>query len=172
TYETERNPHAQFWVEQAVKAADFLQTLDPEAAQQRDQSIRANPAEAAPISPPLGPGLHEGASDQRAGRLSIQPILANGIRLDDLVGPRFALVMAPELYDDLDADLRQQIESNEELIVLRDSEQADPVLQAAGAQAVLIRPDRYILSAADSPAEVERLVRHPPGLAVEAIQTT
>src|SRR5699024_5542966 len=128
TYETERKPHAQFWVEQAVKAADFLQTLDPEAAQQRDEFIRANPAEAAPISPPLGPGLHEGASDQRAGRLSIQPILANGIRLDDLVGPRFALVMAPELYDDLDADLRQQIESNEELIVLRDSEQADPVL--------------------------------------------
>ena len=172
TYETERKPHAQFWVEQAVKAADFLQTLDPEAAQQRDEFIRANPAEAAPISPPLGPGLHEGASDQRAGRLSIQPILANGIRLDDLVGPRFALVMAPELYDDLDADLRQQIESNEELIVLRDSEQADPVLQAAGAQAALIRPDRYILSAADSPAEVERLMRHLPGLAVEAIQTT
>src|SRR5699024_8249578 len=52
TYESERKPHAQFWVEQAVTAAGFLQTTDAEAAAQRDANIRTNPMAAAPVAPP------------------------------------------------------------------------------------------------------------------------
>ena len=56
TYESERLPHARFWVEQAANAAGFLQTTDAEVAKQRDAFIRANPAASAPVSPAAGPG--------------------------------------------------------------------------------------------------------------------
>ncbi|QGU08778.1 3-(3-hydroxy-phenyl)propionate/3-hydroxycinnamic acid hydroxylase (plasmid) [Corynebacterium occultum] len=171
TYETERKPHAQFWVEQAVKAAGFLQTLDPDAARQRDQFIRANPTEAAPVSPPLGPGFHDGEVDNRAGRLSVQPILSDGRRLDDLIGINFTLVLDTGMYNDLDADLRRQLESSNEVVVLTEPTQTDLILQAVGAQAVLIRPDRYILSVAESPVELDRVVRHIPGISVGAART-
>ncbi|RSZ63861.1 bifunctional 3-(3-hydroxy-phenyl)propionate/3-hydroxycinnamic acid hydroxylase [Corynebacterium hylobatis] len=170
TYETERKPHARFWVEQAVKAADFLQTLDPEAARRRDAFIRANPAEAAPVSPPLGPGLHDGEANPWAGQLSPQPILADGVRLDELVGLRFALVVDPELYSGADVDLRQQLESGEEVTVIRQTAEVASLLEDLDTRAVLIRPDRHVLGVADSPAEFDRLIRHLPGLAVETVQ--
>ncbi|MGO4492785.1 bifunctional 3-(3-hydroxy-phenyl)propionate/3-hydroxycinnamic acid hydroxylase, partial [Arthrobacter sp. 2YAF22_2] len=98
TYESERLPHARFWVEQAANAAGFLQTTEAEVAKKRDAFIRANPAASAPVSPPLGPGLHEGGTDERAGRLATQPILADGVRLDDMVGSRFLVATTRELY--------------------------------------------------------------------------
>ena len=79
TYESERRPHARYWVEKAASMAGLMQTTDPETAAGRDAYLRANPAAAAPPSaPPLGPGLHTGARDERAGRLSVQPVLPDG----------------------------------------------------------------------------------------------
>ena len=41
-------------------------------------SHRADPTFSQPPAPPLGPGLHDGANDDRAGMLSVQPRLADG----------------------------------------------------------------------------------------------
>ncbi|WP_290658075.1 bifunctional 3-(3-hydroxy-phenyl)propionate/3-hydroxycinnamic acid hydroxylase [Kocuria sp.] len=166
SYETERKPHARFWVEQAVTAAGFLQTTDPGVARQRDAYIRANPLAAAPVSPPLGPGLHEGDRDDRAGRLSVQPLLKDGVRLDDMVGLHFVVAVPSALYTDLDPVLRTQLESSGDVVVLLDPAKIDPILDGAGARAVVIRPDRYILGAADSAQDLGRLIRMIPGVTV------
>jgi 3-(3-hydroxy-phenyl)propionate hydroxylase len=162
TYESERLPHARFWVEQATTAAAFMQTTDPDVAKQRDAFIRANPAASAPVAPPLGPGLHEGGTDQRAGRLAMQPILADGVRLDDMVGSRFLVATTPGLYASIPARLRQELEANNDVVVLFDPAKVGQILDAAGAQAVVIRPDRYVLGLGDTPEALERLIRSLP----------
>ena len=126
TYETERKPHARFWVEQAATAAGFLQTTDAEVAKQRDEFIRTNPAASAPVSPALGPGLHEGDTDKRAGHLGIQPILADGVRLDDMVGAHFLVATSRDLYDAVPAELRAQLEEDGDVVVLLDPGQGRP----------------------------------------------
>lgn len=162
TYESERKPHARFWVEQAANAAGFLQTTDAEVAKQRDEFIRANPAASAPVSPALGPGLHEGGTDDRAGHLGMQPILSDGVRLDDMVGTRFLVATTRELYAAVPASLREQLEDHGDVVVLLDPAKVGQILEASGAQAVVVRPDRYILGRGDTPEALERLIRNIP----------
>ncbi|WP_142060960.1 bifunctional 3-(3-hydroxy-phenyl)propionate/3-hydroxycinnamic acid hydroxylase [Pseudarthrobacter sp. B4EP4b] len=164
TYEGERKPHARFWVEQATRAAGFMQTTDAGIARQRDAFIRANPAASAPVAPPLGPGLHEGGTDERAGRLAMQPILSDGVRLDDMVGARFLLATTREIYSTVPAALREQLEDNDDIVVLFDPAKVGQLLAAAGAQVVIVRPDRYILGLGDTPQAFERLISSIPGV--------
>ena len=174
TYESERKPHAQFWVEQATTAAGFLQTTDAEVAKRRDAFIRANPAASAPVSPALGPGLHEGDTDKRAGYLGIQPILADGVRLDDMVGAHFLVATTRDLFEAVSPELRAQLEEDDDVVVLLDPAKVGQILEAIGATAVVIRPDRYILGVGDTAEALERIVRSIPTVAHAAapIQTT
>lgn len=164
TYESERRPHARYWVEQASTMAGLVQTTDPEVAAGRDAHIRANPASSQPPAPPLGPGLHDGASDKRAGWLSIQPQLPGGRRLDDLVGLRFLVAARQELLDGLPADLAAAVAASEEVTVISDPGVIGPLLAAAAAGAVCLRPDRYILGVADDTAALAALLRRVPSL--------
>lgn len=169
TYESERKPHAQYWVEQAANAAKFVQTTDPDVAAQRDAFIRANPAAASPPpAPPLGSGLHEGDSDGRAGRLSIQPILADGIRLDDMVGVHFIVATTPTLYSQLTPATKAQLDEDGDVVTLLDPAKVEHLLTTTGAPAVVIRPDRYILGVGDTAADLERLIRRIPSIGTQA----
>lgn len=172
TYESERKPHAQFWVEQAANAAGFVQTTSADVAAQRDAFIRAHPEQLAPVAPPLGPGLHEGGSDDRAGRLSIQPILADGTRLDDMVGVHFLVVAERELYDALPADLKAALDDDSDTVTLLDPAKIGDIVRSVGARAVVIRPDRYILGVGDTAEDLARLVRTIPSVAQSAVLTT
>jgi 3-(3-hydroxy-phenyl)propionate hydroxylase len=159
TYASERRPHARYWVEKASTMAGLMQTTDPETAAGRDAYIRANPAAAAPPSPPaLGPGLHAGPGDERAGHLAVQPVLADGRRLDDLVGPRFLLATTPELLAGLPRDLRAAIDADPETVVITESAHVSEITTAARADAVVVRPDRYVLGTAGSVAELESVL--------------
>lgn len=165
TYESERKPHATFWVETAANQAVGIQTTDPEVAVQRDAFIRANPAASAvPTSPALGPGLHEGATDERAGTLSLQPILGDGTRLDDMIGPHFAVVADRPIYTGLSDEVKRLLDEDGDIVTLLDPLKVDRVLSAAGARALVIRPDHYILGAADTAEVLERLVRRIPSV--------
>lgn len=173
TYETERKPHATYWVETAANQAVLMQTTDPEVAAKRDEFIKAHPeASAEPSSPALGPGLHDGGRDERAGRLGIQPILSDGVRLDDIVRRRFLVATTREMYAGLPDRVRAALESDVETVVLLDPEKVSQLLDEAGAAAVVHRPDHYVLGTADSPADLERLVLLIPSLATAAIAAT
>ena len=168
TYESERKLHAQLWVEQAANAANFVQTTDAAVAQQRDAFIRANPASVAPINPALGPGLHQGGVDDRAGRLSIQPILADGIRLDDMVGVHFVVATTRALWGELTRDMRAWLEDDGDVVVLLDPAKAGQILDDTGAAAVVIRPDRYILGLAEDASALEHLLYSIPSVGQRA----
>ena len=57
------------------------------------------------IQPRLGPGVAAGWNGL-AGQIAPQPLLADGTRLDDRVGYRFAALMRPDLAADLAGLLR------------------------------------------------------------------
>src|SRR5699024_12391856 len=95
-------------------------------------------------SPPLGAGLHRGALDEQAGRLSVQPILADDVRLDDMLGVRFVIAAKREVYEQLDETLRAQIEGSRDIVVLLDPAKNAQLFEASNASAVVVRPDRYI----------------------------
>ena len=166
TYESERKPHATFWVEAAANQAVIVQTLDPQVAEGRDQYIRDNPgASAVPTSPALGPGFHEGADDERAGKLGVQPILADGIRLDDMVGAHFLVAADRAVHSALPTAVKAALDADAETITLTDPLKIDQILGAAGATSVVMRPDHYVLGVGDTAEDLERLVLRIPSIA-------
>lgn len=159
TYESERRPHAWYWVNKAATMANLVQTTDPAIAARRDAHCRANPeAVCPPPAPALGPGLHLGQADPHAGRIAAQPMLPDGQRLDDIVGRRFLLALTPELLAGLPASVRTALEDEPEIAVLSSPRHIRELLGAVESSAVLVRPDRYVLGTARTPAEVEGLL--------------
>jgi len=166
TYESERKPHATYWVETAANQAVILQTLDPEVARNRDEFIRNHPEQTAvPTSPALGPGLHDGDRNDRAGKLGIQPILADGTRLDDMVGAHFLVVAERSVYDALPASMKRALDADGDTVTLLDPMKTEDILTSVNATAVVLRPDHYILGVADTAGELERLIRTIPPIA-------
>ena len=92
----------------------------------------------------------------------MQPILADGVRLDDMVGSRFLVATTRELYAALPAPLRIQLEGNDDVVVLFDPAKVGQILAAAGASIVVVRPDRYILGLGDTLEAFERLIGSIP----------
>jgi 2-polyprenyl-6-methoxyphenol hydroxylase-like FAD-dependent oxidoreductase len=158
TYQLEREPHVRTIVELAVAFGRIICTTDPAVAAERDrvmgaaQRERASGAEA----PNALPGLQPGPLVQGDGRLAPQPI-CNGVRLDDLVGRRFAVI----------ARDRPLLTGEESAFWARRACFVDAVTHPAlgemldelRADVVVIRPDRYVLAAGATLAPITERVR-------------
>ncbi|HYP83295.1 bifunctional 3-(3-hydroxy-phenyl)propionate/3-hydroxycinnamic acid hydroxylase [Variovorax sp.] len=141
TYESERSPHVREFIETAVRLGGVIQTTDVEAARRRDAEMAARPQVFSTPQPALGPGAHAGGV--HGGRMSSQPVLANGDRLDDRVGYRHALVLLPALAAAARAALGDSVR-----VVAADDAALQAWLASMAAGAVLLRPDRYIAAVA------------------------
>jgi 3-(3-hydroxy-phenyl)propionate hydroxylase len=151
SYESERSPHVREFIETAVRLGGLIQTTDPEAARRRDADLRSTRAVFSTPSPRLGPGAHTGPAP--AGTVGEQPRLADGMRLDDCVGYRYALLVDPSCtVRSVDARL---------VVVPADSDAARAWLARLGAHAVLLRPDRYVAAVATDADGVARLLALP-----------
>jgi 3-(3-hydroxy-phenyl)propionate hydroxylase len=146
TYQAERAPHVRSIIESAVGFGRLICTTDPTVAAGRDESMLAARASLDPTQrqqrndgapmPALAPGplVLDGG-----GRTAVQPRV-DGVRFDDLVGQRFAVVArtadllhsdAVEAWADLGAVV---LEGPQEL------------LDRAGGDMAVVRPDRYLLA--------------------------
>jgi 3-(3-hydroxy-phenyl)propionate hydroxylase len=156
TYESERTEHVRAYIELAVELGSVIQTTDPEKARQRDRDLIANPTMLRPLAPRLGPGLHGDASPPAATRAA-QPRLTDGKLLDDYVGYRFAVLATRHLVDALPAATQARIGGTNAVLVAAEGEGA-AYLADLRAGAVVIRPDRYILGVASTPAELDAVL--------------
>lgn len=156
TYETERSEHVRAFIDLAVELGGVIQTTDPERARVRDLELVANPTMLRPITPRLGHGLHGDAPAPAATRAA-QPRLGDGTLLDDKIGYRFAALASQRLADALGPTARHLYAGTDVVLVIA-SGPAESYLAGLNVQAVVIRPDRYILGVASTPTELEAVL--------------
>jgi len=150
TYQTEREPRVRRIIETDLYLADLIQTMDEEKAAARDVAATkgGHPTEIRPRPYPIG--LTLSPEGEVNGLPFPQGITSQGVRLDDLIGPNFALVGQVELTNECAAIL--------DLIgTRRVSDPPDSVrqwLSDIDASAVLVRPDHNVLAAVNSPEDL------------------
>lgn len=154
TYQPEREPHVRAIVEAAVGFGRIICTTDPVVAAERDAGMlaaraaqqAATTAAAAPAhegtpTPPLAPGPLVGPG---GGAVALQGDI-DGRRADDVIGRRFAVIArSAALLETPEADDWRAVDA-----VLLDAVThpgVAAVLDVAGGDVAVVRPDRYLLA--------------------------
>ncbi|WP_338664703.1 bifunctional 3-(3-hydroxy-phenyl)propionate/3-hydroxycinnamic acid hydroxylase [Pararoseomonas sp. SCSIO 73927] len=156
SYGTERAPHVEGYIREAVRIGGLINTKAMEAVVSSDVLRGGEAGRLVPARPALGPGPSAGWAGP-AGRLLSQPRLSDGTLLDDRVGPRFAAVMRPGFAAALPNALLDRLSARGAVLVADAAPGVGAMLDEAGAEAVLLRPDRHVLGAARDAAEMRAL---------------
>ena len=167
TIEAERQLQNETVIRLAIELGKVLCQLDPEAAAERDATLRAAgpppPLELAPLTRGL---LHQpiGEPDPLAGTLSVQGVVAHAGRegrFDDVVGAGFQLIVAEgDPLDRLSGAERKLLDTLGATVASLDPTAPHGVQDVDGrltawlsehnAHAVLVRPDFYVFGGAAS----------------------
>lgn len=144
TYQTEREPHVRAIVESAVNFGRLICTTDPEVAAERDRNmLAARAAGGGRAGGSGGPPLPEGVLVAAGGRTALQPSV-DGTRLDDMLGPGFAVLLRTPSHADPEGVAFWQ--TQQATVIDAESMPAvGAVLDDLGADAAVVRPDRYVL---------------------------
>lgn len=142
TYESERRPHVEAFIDLAVKLGAILQQTDPAKAAERDRRFTRGAEMFDFPQPQLGPGCRADAPPP-VGTIFPQPLLENGRLMDEVAGQRFAVVGDARLIEGLDTDA-----------VLLPQVGLD-WLAARGTLAAVLRPDRYVFAVATDRAALQ-----------------
>lgn len=157
TYQSERIPHVRTFIETAVRLGSLVHVLDPVAAAERDARLRHSPEIMVTPAPPLGTGLH-GSAAAPAGTRSRQVLTSDGGKLDDRAPHAFYIMVRETICEEA-----ERLLAGRGVLIFGDSDPAVAAyLDEISANAVIIRPDRYILSTASTPSEIaDRLSSMP-----------
>ena len=150
TYQAERDPHVRFIIEGAIGMGRVVCVLDEQAAHMRDQGMKAaRAAKGETVDPMPGlPGINGGCltKSNRAGELfpqAMQACTTTGLcgRFDDLARDGFWLITRDSAPATTPANVRH-IDLTRD--IADESGRLDEWFETTGAEAVLVRPDRYI----------------------------
>lgn len=151
SYQIEREPHARALIRLAMTMGRTVCLTDPRAAQERDaQMLGARAAGVRPEPPRSAPPFQTGCvltGAAGAGAYFPQPVVvgAGGARLDDLLGPGAWLICRHAQSTNSAGELRCASLDDAPLEPFR--EQLGAWLGEHNADAVLVRPDRYVFGA-------------------------
>jgi 3-(3-hydroxy-phenyl)propionate hydroxylase len=163
SYEVERAPHVNAFIELAVRLGDIIQTTDEVRARERDAKFltakNGQPEVFMFPTPHLGNvknvSVLQGENDL-VGQIFPQPLLSTGGRLDALVQQRFAILTRQAILGKAsEASLLACQQKN--VAILTDAALL-PWLDEQGLDAVIIRPDRYIYGVAKDVAALDELM--------------
>lgn len=182
TYEEERKPHIHALTAVTVGLGQIIGETDPARAAERDRRLRADLTSGKVetvrqnLIPPLERGLIDrdatGRKSNGAGTLAVQPMVEGPpgpMLLDELTGPNFVLLLGDGLAaTDIDPALTEDFTRRGGRIVaigeregaLREAGQLFAGwMRSLGAQAAIVRPDRYVYGSARDAAGLGRLMR-------------
>lgn len=137
TYTGERAEHARVLIQTATKLGETLTAPDRKRLEELNTAVGR---EGRGSAPRLGAGLW--VEDAIGGLLAPQPRLEDGRLLDDVVGYRFAALARPQVCAAVGDEGRQAWERHG-VVLVEASGEALAWLDELGAEAALIRPDRY-----------------------------
>jgi 3-(3-hydroxy-phenyl)propionate hydroxylase len=182
TYQAEREGHVRSIITGALSAGAAVCLLDPEAAQARDDSFRAEEAARAggsvamtDVVPPIQAGL---VDTQTGGERIPQPSVrtsAGSIPLDDLLSRRLTLLVrdpgalegfapaARSAWSDLGGQVLHILPEGlpaQPGEIVEDGNVLEHWLSAAGADWALVRPDRYVFAKGRTPQDLSMSVEH------------
>ena len=152
TYESERSPHVREFIETAVRLGAVIQATDPAVVERRNATMSASPQVFHTPQPALGPGAHEGGA--LAGRIAPQPMSEDGVRFDDAVGYRHALLVRPARLAEARA-----LAGDRAVVIAADMGPGQAWLDSLQADAVLLRPDRYLAGTAAPGGDLAALLQ-------------
>lgn len=157
TYGSERAPHVHAFIDLAVKLGNIIQTTDPQAARERDAKFKSGQPETFEFpAPRLGPGVWRGNSAPVA-QVFPQPLLADGRLLDALLGLNFAVIADPVVLNGVSDDTRDRWHAQGVVVLPARDPEILAWLENHRLRAVILRPDRYILGAAQTSTELDSL---------------
>ncbi len=166
TYESERAPHVRALIELAVRLGTIIQTTDPALAAERDAKFRAGRPEVFELPPQmLGSGAFDTLPDAAgtpAGRPFPQPRLADGRLLDDLLGRRSAVIGRADALAAAAPATAERWRRAGAIVIDRPDAPLQDWLDANDAQAVILRPDRYIVGTARTGHDLDRISQFLP----------
>ncbi len=152
TYETERSPHIEVFVQTAAEMAKEIETMQSLPPQEGPPPVTTR----GQLRPRLGAGVFN-EDDPWGGRLAAQPRIADGTLLDDTVGFQFAIVGDQATLDEAARNVGVHWGRLGVRVIRDSSDQVGAWLERLNATAVLVRPDRYVFGTARTPGEVEAL---------------
>jgi 3-(3-hydroxy-phenyl)propionate hydroxylase len=172
SYQLEREPNVRTYIELSIAMGRVVCTQDPEQARARDKAMLAARAAGRPALPPAapppltGPAIQSGAA--AAGEIFPQAVSVDGdmtVRLDDVLGagPWLISNVAPVASD---VQIKAVVTSDPRLALFRND--LDGWLTKHGADAVLVRPDRYVFGTGE-PADLLRAWTRALGVSTEPV---
>jgi 3-(3-hydroxy-phenyl)propionate hydroxylase len=162
TYESERRPHVSVFIKLAVRLGRIIQTTDPAEARKRDERFRNSPEIFDPPSPRLGPGVNVG-EHATVGTCFPRLALDNGVPLDFEVGARFTVISTPTVLSKVSEKTRDLwAKAGAAVLPASASSTLADWLERHEVEAVLLRPDHYVMGTASSAAELDALTAHLP----------
>ncbi len=143
TYQQEREPHVRAIIATAIAMGEIVCLLDPAAAVGRNAAMLARKAAGAQDVSVAYPDLVGGflTETPQAGALFPQPLAADGDRFDAVLGLGPVLIARTPLATQA---LPLRVVSLDAPELAKFAEALDRWLADAGADAVLIRPDRHV----------------------------
>ncbi len=151
TYEKERSPHAQAYIETAIRLGGLINTMDQASALQMANNQKHGNSTIKSIQPKLGashylPGLSD-KEDHPVGRPFLQVLLnENRMKFDDVVGFVHTLITR--------RNLKRNLTDCIFVVSAQDYTELNAVLDELNAEAVWVRPDRYIAALANNAEEL------------------
>jgi 3-(3-hydroxy-phenyl)propionate hydroxylase len=156
SYGPERKPHARAFVSLAVEVGKVIQVLDPEQAKQRDAKLLKEGMRFKFPSPSLGEGLHCSPDEQSCvGKVIPQFETPSGEWTDELTAGQASLLMTADMVAIVTQAQRERMKALGVVPLDQVGTQATEWLAAAGAVAVLVRPDNYVFNAIANPSELD-----------------
>jgi 2-polyprenyl-6-methoxyphenol hydroxylase-like FAD-dependent oxidoreductase len=176
TIDPERQPHTEWVIRFAIELGKVLCELDPDAAAERDTTLRQAEAPPPIEFPPLSGGVIRSAggesTDLLAGTLGVQGMVAvdgRQGRFDEIVGRGWTLIVADgDPLEELDEDHRDVLRTLDLKAASLDPSAPFGVADVDGrltewlrrhdTHSVLVRPDFYVFGSAASPGALSELV--------------
>ena len=123
------------------------------------KELGGNPEQVERERPILGPGLTDDPKGP-VGRLAPQPRSGDGRRLDDVAGYNFTIVGSPAVIEAADNKTQETWRRLGAVVLSEQDPFVEQWLSSNGADAAIIRPDRYAFALTHGSAELEAATKN------------